>query len=142
LELDDGPELAVDVEHQAVLEVVRGGHGRGLLQADGPPARGRSAEDEQLLGRGGEQLGRAVADDEGVLDAYATAPGKVDPGLDGDRRACVQATRGRGPEERRLVDLEADPVAQAVPERLPVAGVGDDGPGRPVDRAQLRAGGA
>jgi hypothetical protein len=31
LEVHDGPELAVDVEHQSVLEVVRGSHGRGLL---------------------------------------------------------------------------------------------------------------
>ena len=31
LELDDGPELAVEVEHHAVLEVVRGRHGLGLL---------------------------------------------------------------------------------------------------------------
>lgn len=31
LELDDGPELAsVELEHQAVLEVVRGSHGCGI----------------------------------------------------------------------------------------------------------------
>jgi hypothetical protein len=30
LELDDGPELAVEVEHEAVLEVVRGRHGWSL----------------------------------------------------------------------------------------------------------------
>lgn len=35
LELDDGPELAAfELEHQAVLEVVRGSHGCGISWTD------------------------------------------------------------------------------------------------------------
>jgi len=44
LELDDGPELAsVELEHQAVLEVVRGSHGCGIswTDVDDPGARAR-----------------------------------------------------------------------------------------------------
>jgi hypothetical protein len=43
LELDDGPELAsVELEDQAVLEVVRGSHGCGIswTDVDDPGARG------------------------------------------------------------------------------------------------------
>jgi hypothetical protein len=46
LELDDGPELAsVELEHHAVLEVVRGSHGCGISWTD---AGGRPRTRAQL----------------------------------------------------------------------------------------------
>ena len=58
--------------------------------------------------------GVAIAHDERVLDADAAAAREVDAGLDGDRHAggeCTGTGLGQG---RRLVDLQADAVAEAV----------------------------
>ena len=75
---------------------------------------GRSRGPARSLGVVVSSSGSALADDEGVLDADASAAGEVDPGLDGDRRAGSESYRSRRyAEQRRLVDLQADAVARA-----------------------------
>src|SRR5699024_2171151 len=86
LEVHDGPELAVEVEHQSVLEVVRGGHSRGLSPEglscgyvmarphglDWSASMPRSDGDE-LLRRHGEQLRCSWTHNQSVFDANTTA---------------------------------------------------------------------
>src|SRR5215217_4493700 len=101
----------------------------------------RGSQDDEVLGGGGEQVGlRAVADDERVLDADAPAPREVDPRLDSDGHPIGQCTGGHRAQCRRLVDLQADAVAEAVRELLRAPGRGDDLPGGRIDRGDLRAG--
>src|SRR3954452_13619052 len=75
---------------------------------------------DQLAGGLGERVGAARADQHGVLDADPASTREVDAGLDGHRYAVGESIRRRpGHEERRLVDLQADPVAQTVRRLMP-----------------------
>ena len=81
--------------------------------------RAPSAVDgHELLREPGQHLAAAVGHDDQVLDADAELARQVDPGLDRHRVAGLQrALRGlRQP--RRLVHLQPDPVAEAVPEAI------------------------
>ena len=69
-----------------------------------------------------------------------TAPGHVDPGLDGDDHARRQRGVALLGQPRPLVDVEPDPVAQPVAEVLGVAGGVDDRAGDGVDLAPGGAG--
>src|SRR5579883_729375 len=73
------------------------------------------------LGRAAEHLAAVLAQQHQVLDAHAAPAGQVDARLDAEHHAGPQddlALAARHP--RRLVDLQADPVAQAVAELLAV----------------------
>ncbi len=81
----------------------------------------------QFLGEPGKQVGCALSPhDQGVLDPDTAPIGQIDTWLHGDRRASKQCTGGGGADSRRFVDLQPDPVPEAVAEVLGVAGVGDD----------------
>ena len=54
-----------------------------------------------------------------------SSPGQVDAGLDRHHLAGLQGVLGAAAEPRRLVDLEADAVAEPVAEALAVAGFVD-----------------
>ena len=69
-----------------------------------------------------------LGDDDEVLDPDAEAAGDVDAGLDRDDVAGAEHVVGALAEARRLVDLEADAVAEAVAELVAVAAVADDRP--------------
>ena len=70
--------------------------------------------------------GASVGDDQGVLDPDTAVAREVHPRLHGDGHAGGQSTRAERPDARRLVDLQAHAVPEAVREVLAVAGVGDD----------------
>src|SRR5690606_11638438 len=74
-----------------------------------------------------------------VLDADAEPAGQVDAGFDGEAHARHERLLLGVDHVGRLVRGDADAVPGAVDEVLPVAGVGDDRAGRPVD---VLAGGA
>ena len=105
LEPDDGPQLSVEVEHQPVLQVVGGGHGclrvlgGACLHGRGAPRSARpvrpGSPGDEILGGTGEHLGRAVGDDERVLDPHTAAAREVDAGLHRDGHARGQAARRR-----------------------------------------------
>src|SRR5580692_12984651 len=82
-------------------------------------------EDQQFPGDRGEQLARdrtrAGPDHEGVLDPDSARARQVDTWLDGDGNSGRQSTRASGPDHRRLVDLQADAVANAMAEMRAVA---------------------
>src|SRR4051794_32130469 len=97
-------------------------------------ARGLPSVDERELLRGAAQVAIPVArDHHQVLDPNAEAPGEVDPGLHRDGVALAQLVLGGGREPRALMDLESDPVAEAVPEVIAVTGLGDHLPCHGVD---------
>src|SRR3954453_15051085 len=76
----------------------------------------------QFLGEAREHLRLAVGDDDEVLDSDAAAAWQVDPRLDPEDLAGLGRVPRAGAEHRRLVDPEADPVAEAVTELVAVAG--------------------
>src|SRR6185437_16952490 len=86
------------------------------------------------------RLRGVIADDQRVLDSDAAMIGKIDTWLDGHRRASKQCTGGRRADSRRFVDLQPDPMAQAVAEIVGVTGLGDDLPRRAVDSLESDAG--
>src|SRR6478736_8578520 len=67
-----------------------------------------------------------------VLDPDPADPGEVDPGFDRDHGAFGKLVLLGRSEPRLLVDLEADPVTQAVDEVVPVPRLRDDGPRRGI----------
>src|SRR5918911_4088141 len=71
----------------------------------------------ELLRERGQDLGAVVSDDDEVLDADAAAALEVDARLDGHDVPGSERVRGRVGETRRLVDLDADAVAEPVAER-------------------------
>src|SRR5579875_2474884 len=92
-------------------------------------SRSPRSQDEKFSGGGGQQ-GRPVGShDEYVLDADSALAGQVDARLDGDGNPAGKLTRSAVPDQRRLVHLEADAVAEAVLEMLAVPGVTDHVPG-------------
>src|SRR5919107_2115087 len=109
------------------------GHRRRVQRTWGQRYRPALPDLEQLARGGGEQLGGTVPDDEGVLDPHPAAAGQVHPWFDGDGHPGLQVPRAGGPEQRGLVDLQPDPVPQAVHELLAEPRVGDDVPGGGVD---------
>src|SRR6266700_669530 len=90
---------------------------------------------EEILGCGGEQVVAVLADDREILDPDPAEAGKVDTWLHGDGRSGGDPTRGACPHPGRLVDLQADPVADRVAEVVAVAGRGDHLTGGAVDLA-------
>src|SRR5215469_1608352 len=118
------------------------------------PARPRS-QNEQLPRCRGEYLGcsrpgpgpgggplgtpRPGAHHQGVLDPYAAPAGQVDPGFDGNGNPVSECTGPPVPDDRGLVHLQADPVAEPVPEVLVVTGVTDLVTGGRIDVSHVRA---
>ena len=84
-------------------------------------------------------LGRVVRDDQRVLDADTAVAREVHPGLHGDGHASGQGTRAQRPDARRLVDLQAHAVPEAVREVLGVPRRGDDLAAGRVDRDDVGA---
>src|SRR6056297_3882682 len=78
-------------------------------------------------------LDAIIGDEDDVLDAHPEPARQVDAGFDRERHTG----RDRGGVARHdvgiLVDVDADAVAGAVDEVLPVAGVGDHLAGSPID---------
>src|SRR5215831_8496416 len=70
----------------------------------------------------GEVLPAVRPDENHVLDAHPSPAIPVDPGLDGVDLALAEDVVARGMEERRLVPLEAEAVAEPVGKVVPVAG--------------------
>src|SRR4051812_13538183 len=101
---------------------------------------GPLSNDHEVLGAQGEEFGLPSPHDERVLDAHATAPREVDAGLDGDRHTGGQCTDARRGEAGRLVDLQADAVAETVCEVLAVPRLRDHLPRRGVHIGHLGAG--
>src|SRR3954470_19062970 len=93
---------------------------------DAAPTRDRALRDlGQLLRERGEDVDAVLAHDREVLDPDAAEPFEVDAGLDRHRVAGMQRVAGLEGEARRLVNRQADPVAEAVAEALAEAGIGD-----------------
>src|SRR5439155_9506063 len=61
-----------------------------------------------------EDFGAALGYEDDVLEPHAAVSGAVQPGLDGDDVADHELLVGRDAEAGRLVDLEADTVAEPV----------------------------
>src|SRR3954452_22312151 len=72
----------------------------------------------ELLGEGRQDLRRAVADDDQVLDADPAAAREVDAGLHARDVGRLERLRRLGREPRQLVHVHADAVAQVVAEVL------------------------
>ena len=77
----------------------------------------------------------SVGDQHGVLDADTAEIGEVHPGLDGHHVTGDEGSSRAGRHPRLLVDVEADPVAGGVQERVAPAGVVDH---RAAGRVDLR----
>jgi len=75
-----------------------------------------------------------LGDDDEVLDPTAEPPVEVDPRLHREHHPRLQFPVVAGHDVRLLVDVEPDPVAGAVEERVAVPGVLDDIAGGPIDR--------
>src|SRR5215469_6973043 len=118
------------------------------------PARPR-LQNEQLPRGRGEYLGcsrpgpgpggrprgtrRRGAHHQGVLDPDAAPAGQVNPGFDGNGNPIFKCTGPPVPDDRGLVHLQADAVAEPVPEVLVVTGVADQVTGGGVDVSDVRA---
>src|SRR6266852_3661713 len=109
LELDNGPELPVEVQRHAVLQVVRGGH-----------VSVSRLKNEKFSRRSREEARPVGPHDKNVLDPDAAPAGQVDTRLDGDWNPTGQFTRSGVPDRRRLVHLEPDAVPQPVLEVVAV----------------------
>src|SRR5205823_12829609 len=94
----------------------------------------RSAHGQQCLADRGDRLGTLLGPHHEVLDPHAEAPGEVDPRLNGDDVAGLERRLVALGQARLLVNLEPDPVAEAVAELVAVAGLLDH---RPRDRVDL-----
>src|SRR5215469_5698924 len=127
------------------VSCVRGGTGSSRSENEQLP-RGRG---EYLgcsrpgPGPGGRPLGipRRGAHHQGVLDPDAAPAGQVDPGFDGNGNPVSQCTGPPVPDDRGLVHLQADAVAEPVPEILVVTGVADQVTGGRVDGGHIGADG-
>ena len=127
LEIGNGPQLAIEVEYQAVLQIVGRRH-RPLVFSLRRGKAGASVQDQQLARGCSQQLDPVLMNDHGVLDPNAASPGQVHTRLDRHRDGCGQSLSGEvGAEERSLVDLQANPVAEAMAEVLTEPGIDDDG---------------
>src|SRR3954471_14520633 len=111
---------------------------RSLVVATGKGPSG--LEDHEVLGCRRQQLGSAIVHHQGVLNAHSPASGEVHTGFDGDGRASIDPTFRGVTEQRSLVDLQSDPVAQTVGELVGVPGLAHDVAGCVVDGLQFRAG--
>src|SRR5487761_1045566 len=97
-------------------------------------------QDQQVPGGRSQESGSvARRHDQYVLDPDAAHSGQVDTRLDGDRNPVGQFTRSPVPQHRRLVDLQAHAVPEAVLEVLGVPGRLDHLAGGGVHGARLRA---
>src|SRR5919201_206030 len=109
------------------------------VSAIGAPVYSRRLLDCHELLRERAQEGRSVVSDrDEILDAHTPDSHQVDPGLDRDHIARGQRVRRRLREPWRLVDSEADAVAEPVAEVLAEPGFLDHVAGDGVDfRARL-----
>src|SRR5712692_1408888 len=82
-------------------------------------------EHDQFLRGAAERLLAVRRHHREVLDADPAPPREVDTRLDGDDLSLRQHVCAGGAQRRRLVDLDAHAVAEAVAERLAVAGAVD-----------------
>src|SRR5580692_7677591 len=95
-------------------------------------------QDQQFPGGRSEGSGPvARRHDQHVLDPDAAQSGQVHTRLDGDRNPIAQLTRSSVPEHRRLVDLEAHAVPEAVLEMPGMPGRLDQVPRGGVNRPGL-----
>src|SRR5262245_36740529 len=79
-------------------------------------------ESPQFLWKRCQDLGLAVRDDDEILDTDPAQPGQVDARLDGADVAGFQHAPRLLGQARILLDEEAHPVPEAVPERRSIAG--------------------
>src|ERR1700751_3673517 len=97
-------------------------------------------QDQQFPGGRSQESGSVIRrHHQHVLDPNAALAGQVNARLDGDRNPVRQFTRSPVPKQRRLVDLKADTVPEAVLEVRGVSRRLDHLARRPVDRARLHA---
>src|SRR3954468_11472050 len=96
-------------------------------------------DDPQLLRQRRDDLAALLGDDHEVLDPHADRARHVDARLDGHDVAGGERGLALLGEPRPLVDLQPDPVAEAVAEVLGVAGGVDDRARDGVDLAAGRA---
>src|SRR5579875_148539 len=110
----------------------------------GPAARLRPEslliDDPEGLGDLREDPDPGLADDDEILDADAELAGQIDAGLHRDDGSGLERVLGPERERRRLVDLEADPVPEAVTVVALVAGAVDDVAHGLVDLLAVAAG--
>ena len=119
LELDDPPDLAVDLDVHPVLE---------LVGADRLGHAGTLVNRRQLLGERREHLRAALGDDDEVLDPDPALPLEVDPRLDRDDVAGLEHVLGLGPQRRHLVHLQTAAVAEPAADLLRTTVVASIGP--------------
>src|SRR5438105_2567228 len=114
-----------------LMDMTDGGEFRGGLQA--------SFEDAQLLRQPAQDVVALVGHDHQVLDPYPEATREVDARLDRDHVAGEQRPVRALGQAGALVDLDADPVPEAVAEMLAVAPSVDHRPCHGVDLATAGA---
>src|SRR4029077_4604672 len=122
LELDYGPELPVEVQRHAVLQVVGGGH-----------VVSPRLKNEKFSRRRREEARPVGPHDQDVLHPDTPPAGQVHTWLDGDWNPASEFTRSAVPEHRRLMYLEPDAVPQPVLEVVAMPGVADQVAGGRVD---------
>src|SRR6266536_5108650 len=86
------------------------------------PGGWKSADRQEPFWQAAEHLSTVFANGHEILDPDAADAWDVHARLDGDDIAGLQRVGRRGGQARRLVDLEADAVAEAVAEVLAVPG--------------------
>src|SRR3954451_14865315 len=128
---------------------LRGAAGRAEPRRGGRPFRVASSREpgacalihpDEILRGAREDIPAALRDHDEILDPHAAAAGQVDARLDGDDVARHERIGARPRQARSLVDLHADPVPEAVPEVLYMAGRGDHVARHGVDVTALGAG--
>src|SRR5262249_34652057 len=100
---------------------VRTSKGLGMFEASPLTNHGL-----QFPGDACQHLTAVGGDEHVVLDPYAAPVGQVDPRLDGDDHASLENGRRARFHHRRLVDLQADAVSQAVVKKRAEARITDD----------------
>ena len=130
LEVDHLEELAVDLEHEAVPEIRGSGHMIEQSQSIYTSSTSSVRPSDSRTGPSGPEV-------DVVLQPHPAPARKIDPRLDRHHRVQRQRRLGGGRQPRRLVHLEAEPVAQRVAERVAEAPGRDD---LPRQRVALPAG--
>src|SRR6201996_191004 len=96
-------------------------------------------QDQQFPGGRSQESGSVAGrHHQDVLDADAALAGQVDTRLDGNRNPVRQFTRSPVPQQRCFMDLQADPVPEALLEVPGVPGRPDQVAGRRVHHPGLR----
>src|SRR5687768_6019251 len=105
------------------------------------------ADRDQVMRKGGEHASATVLEKHVILDAHSAPSRPVDARLDGNDGVVWKRCFGRPRQPRRLMHLDADPVTEAMAERIAETAVFNVAPrdrvGIPSAHAGVnRAGGA